>query len=111
MMAEAKWNFQMLGVTADCLHAATSKKISGELIVACRDSTKVLEFIEEALDEFALATESKITRQWNRAAGVGRMMGVICLIAQLSLRFGQRGRNGANGFTGAMPRRPPISRS
>jgi hypothetical protein len=31
----------------------------------------VLEFVEEALDEVALAIEDEITRQWNRTAGVG----------------------------------------
>jgi hypothetical protein len=49
-----------------------SEKISGELVVTCCDSAKVLEFVEEALDEVALAIEDEITRQWKRAAGMGR---------------------------------------
>jgi hypothetical protein len=49
-----------------------SEKISGELVVTCCDSSKVLEFVEEALDEVAFAIEGEVTRQWKRAAGVGR---------------------------------------
>ena len=49
-----------------------SKKISGELIVACCDRTKVLEFVEEALDEIALAIKGEVARQRDRAAGMGR---------------------------------------
>jgi hypothetical protein len=45
----------------------TSEKIFGELIVAHGDGTKVLEFIEEALDEIALATPGEIA-----SAGVRR---------------------------------------
>jgi len=41
------------------------KEISGELIVARCDGTKVLEFIEEALDEVALAVKSEVARQRN----------------------------------------------
>ena len=48
------------------------QKISGELIVACCDGAEVLEFVEEALDEVALAIEGEVARQWNRAAGMGR---------------------------------------
>jgi hypothetical protein len=58
--------------------------------------------VEEALDEIALAIESKIARQWNRAAGVGRNhrrdspggegfdegIGVLCLVANQSRRVG-----------------------
>ena len=47
------------------------KKISGELIVACCDRTKVLEFVEEALDEVALTIEGEVARQRDRAAGMG----------------------------------------
>ena len=47
-----------------------SEKISGELVVTCCDSSKVLEFVEEAFDEVALAIEGEIARQWKRAAGV-----------------------------------------
>lgn len=50
----------------------TSEKISREFVIACGDSTKVLEFVEEALDEITLAIEGKIARQGRGAAGVGR---------------------------------------
>jgi hypothetical protein len=38
----------------------SGNKISGEFVVACGDSSKVLEFIEEALDEVAFAVEREI---------------------------------------------------
>ena len=79
-----------------------SQKVSGELIVACRDSSKVLEFIEEALDEVAFAVEGEIAGQWDRTAGMGRndrgdlpvregfehSIGVIGLVANEGLRIG-----------------------
>ena len=49
-----------------------SHEISGELVVTRCDGAKVLEFVEEALDEVALAIESEVARQRNRAAGMGR---------------------------------------
>ena len=72
----------------------TGEKISGEFVIACRDGAKVLEFVEEALDEIALAIKGKIAGQWLRAAGMGRnhrgdlplgerldkAVGVICLV-------------------------------
>ena len=36
------------------------EEISGELVVACSDSSKVLELVEEALDEIALAVECEV---------------------------------------------------
>ena len=36
------------------------KKISGEFVEAGRDRAKVLEFVEEALDEVTFAIEDKI---------------------------------------------------
>jgi hypothetical protein len=36
------------------------EEISGQLVVTGRDSAEMLEFVEEALDEIALATERKI---------------------------------------------------
>ena len=48
------------------------EKVFGELVVACCDGAKVLEFVEEALNEVALAIEGKIAWQWNGAAGMGR---------------------------------------
>jgi hypothetical protein len=38
----------------------SGKEVSRELVVARRDGAKVLEFIEEALDEITLAIEGKI---------------------------------------------------
>jgi hypothetical protein len=46
----------------------------------------VLEFVEEALDEVALAIEGKIAWQWNRAAGWEGMTGVIPLPARVSMK-------------------------
>ena len=79
-----------------------SEKISGELVVTCCDSAEVLEFVEEALDEVALAIEDEITRQWKRAAGMGRNdrgdlplgedvdegIGVVCFVANQSRWIG-----------------------
>ena len=48
------------------------KKVSGELIVTRCDSAKVLEFVEEAFHEVALAVEGEIAWQWNCPAGMGR---------------------------------------
>ena len=48
------------------------EKVSGELVVTRCDSTKVLEFVEEALDEVALAIEGEVARQRDRAARMGR---------------------------------------
>ena len=78
------------------------EEVSGELVVACCDGAKVLEFVEKALDEVALAIEIKITCQWNCAAGVGRDdrgdlpigegldegVGVVSLVADESRRLG-----------------------
>ena len=72
----------------------TGEKISGEFVIACRDGAKVLEFVEEALDEIALAIKGKIAGQRLRAAGMGRnhrgdlslgegldkAVGIVCLI-------------------------------
>ena len=63
---------------------------------------KVLEFIEEALDEIALAVESEVTGRRRLAVGFGRnhrgdlslgqriakRIGVVCLVADESLRIG-----------------------
>ena len=48
------------------------EKVFGKLVVACCDGAKVLEFVEEALDEVAFAIESEVARQRDRAAGMGR---------------------------------------
>ena len=49
-----------------------SEKVSGKLVVACCDGAKVLEFVEEALHEIALAVESEVARRRDRATGMGR---------------------------------------
>ena len=70
------------------------KKISGEFIIAGRDGAKVLEFVEEVLNEITLAIEGKIAEQRRGAARVGRnhggdlpvreglneAVGVVCLV-------------------------------
>jgi hypothetical protein len=48
------------------------EKVFGKLVVSCCDGAKVLEFVEEALDEVALAIESEVARQRDRAAWMGR---------------------------------------
>jgi hypothetical protein len=48
----------------------SGKEISGKFVIACGDGAKVLEFIEEALNQVTLAVESKITWEWLRAAGM-----------------------------------------
>ena len=48
------------------------EKISRELVVAGGDGAKVLEFIEEALDEIALAVEGKVTGWRRLTVGLGR---------------------------------------
>lgn len=48
------------------------EKVFCELVVACRDGTKVLEFVEEALDQVALAIKGEVAGQWDRTAGMGR---------------------------------------
>jgi len=48
------------------------EKISRELVVAGGDGAKVLEFIEEALDEIALAVKGKVTGWRRLTVGFGR---------------------------------------
>jgi hypothetical protein len=48
------------------------EEISGEFVVACGDRTKVLEFVEEALDEVALAIEREIATARRLAVGLRR---------------------------------------
>ncbi len=45
----------------------TPARISGEFVVACGDGSKMLEFIEEALDEVAFAVEREIAKPWGFA--------------------------------------------
>lgn len=78
-----------------------SQEVPRELVVARGDGTKVLEFIEEALDEIALAIKCKVTRRRRLAVGFGRdhrgdfslsesvaeRIGIICLVADQSFRI------------------------
>jgi len=80
----------------------TGEKIYREFVIARRDGPKVLEFVEEALDEITLAIQSKIAGQWAVAAGVGRNhrgdlslgegldegVGVVCLVGNERPRIG-----------------------
>ncbi len=77
----------------------SGEEISGKLVVTCGDGAKVLEFIEEALDEIALAVERKIASSLDVAARhrwddrsdsplaerVGQSISVECLIADQSV--------------------------
>ena len=47
----------------------SGEEISGEFVVACGDGTKVLEFVEEKLDEVTFAVEQKVTISLDRAIG------------------------------------------
>lgn len=65
-----------------------------ELVVACRDASEVLEFVEEALDKIALFVEVPVTSMRSAAVRPGRddgdgpsfedgvveMLGIICLV-------------------------------
>jgi len=42
------------------------EKISGQLVVTGGDSAKMLEFVQEARDEIALAIEGKVAERWLR---------------------------------------------
>ena len=78
-----------------------SEKISGELVVTRRDGAKVLQFIEESLDEIALAVEDEVTRRRCLTIGFGRdhridvslgksvaeRIGVVCLVSDQRLWF------------------------
>ena len=75
------------------------EEISGQFVVACGDSSKVLELVEEALDEIALTVEDKITSPRRLAVGFRRnhggdfalgerieqRVGVVRLVANQSL--------------------------
>ena len=50
----------------------SSEENVGELVVACRDGSKVFEFIEEALDEVAFAVEREIASPGRLAIGFWR---------------------------------------
>ena len=48
----------------------SGEKISGKFVVACGDGAKVLEFIEEALDEIAFAVEREVAIPRDLAIGL-----------------------------------------
>ena len=95
------------------------EKISGELVVARCDGAKVLEFVEEALDEVALAIESEVARQRDRTAGMGRNdrsdlpagegfdegIGVIALVTDQSRWIGIREQGLCTGEVAGLARR------
>jgi hypothetical protein len=58
------------------------EEISGEFVVACGDGTKVLEFIEEPLDEVTFAIEREVTRSWGLAVGLWRDHWSDCPLGQ-----------------------------
>ncbi len=80
----------------------SSEKISGELVVACGDSSKMLEFIEEALDEVAFAVEREIASplclaiglRWDNrsdttlAQGLDKRISVVGLVADQGIGIG-----------------------
>lgn len=82
----------------------TSEEVPSKFVIARGDGAKVLEFVEESLDEIALAIESKIAGEWRLAAGVRRNhrgdfplgemveqgVGVICHVANQRRWIGLR---------------------
>ena len=97
------------------------EKILRELVVTCGDGTKVLEFIEEALDEIALAIECEVAGPWRLAVGlwwnhrsnvalserVEQRVGVVGLITNQGMRIGiVEQQLGASQIVG-LPRREP----
>jgi len=86
--------------SADQLNSG--EEISGEFVVACSDATKMLEFVEEALDEVAFAVEDKVACPRCLAIGLGRdhrgdsalgefvdqRIGVVSLVADAGVWIG-----------------------
>ena len=78
-----------------------SEKISGKLVVSRRDGAKVLQFVEESLDEVALAVEGKVAGRRRLTIGLGRdhrsdfslsesvaeRIGIVCLVTDESFRI------------------------
>ena len=48
------------------------EEVSSELVVSCGDAAEVLELVEEALDEVALAVEREVAMARGDAIGLGR---------------------------------------
>ena len=98
-----------------------SEEISREFVVARGDGAKVFEFIEEALDEIALAIECEVAGPWRLAVGlwwnhrsnvalserVEQRVGVVGLITNQGMRIGiVEQQLGASQIVG-LPRREP----
>jgi len=80
----------------------TGEEVAGEFIVSGGDGTKVLEFVEEALDEIALAVKREVARPRRFAVGlwgnhrsdvalgefIEQRIGVIGLVADQGLWIG-----------------------
>jgi len=78
------------------------EKIPGEFVVACGDGAKVLEFIEETLDEIALAIERKVASSrdlsvslWRDHRGdlslcerIKQCIGIVSLVAEQGFWIG-----------------------
>jgi hypothetical protein len=69
----------------------SSKKISGEFVVARGDGSKMLEFIEEPLDEIAFAIEREIAIPLDRAVAHRRNGGDFPLVQRVDKRIGVEG--------------------
>ena len=61
------------------------EEISGEFVVACGDGAKVLEFVEEALDEIALAVEREVASPRDLAIGLWGITRAICRRLRVSI--------------------------
>jgi len=92
-----------------------AEEISGELVVACGDGAEMCEFVEEALDEIALAIEREVAtarrlpvgfRRNHRgnvapAEGFDQRIGVECLVTKQRLWIGRiEQRLGASQIVG-----------
>lgn len=55
-----------------CGQSDGGEEVSGELVVACGDGAEVLELVEEAFDEVALAIERGVDGALNLAVALGR---------------------------------------
>ena len=78
------------------------EEISGEFVVAGRNGAKVLNFVEEALDEVALSVEHEIAlsldlavgfwgnhrRDFPPSKGIDQRIGVVGLVSNQCLRIG-----------------------
>ena len=97
----------------------SSEEISGEFVVACGDGTKVLEFVEEALDEITFAVEREVAIPRGLAIGfrgnhggdlppaesIDQRISVVSLVADQSLRIGAIDQGLRAGQIVGLPRR------